>query len=67
MVNTKFLLRTLNFRLCREINLLRGMVVIKHLTDRDEEVKRLSQSVSKIDTKMKQALKEMKKYTGKTV
>ena len=51
-------------RLCREINLLRGMVVIKHLADRDEEVSRLSQMVGKLDTRIKMALKEVRKYTG---
>ena len=54
-------------RLCREMNLLRGMVVIKHLADRDEEVSRLSQMVGKLDAKIKSALKEIRKYTGKQV
>lgn len=53
-------------RLCREINLLRGMVVIKHLADRDEEISRLSQMVGKLDTRIKSALKEVRKYTGIT-
>ena len=51
-------------RLCREINLLRGMVVIKHLADRDDEMSRLSQIVSKLDVRIKNALKELRKYTG---
>ena len=52
------------FRLCREINILRNLVVIKHLTDRDLEINRLSQTVTKLDQKIKQALKEIRKYTG---
>uniref|UniRef100_A0A7M5XFI6 Fibronectin type-III domain-containing protein n=2 Tax=Clytia hemisphaerica TaxID=252671 RepID=A0A7M5XFI6_9CNID len=51
-------------RLCREINLLRGMVVIKHLADRDEEIARLSQMAGKLDMRIKSALKEVRKYTG---
>lgn len=52
------------FRLCREINILRNLVVIKHLADRDSEINRLSQTVTKLDQKIKQALKEIRKYTG---
>jgi len=51
-------------RLCREINVLRNMAVIKHMSDRDQEVARLSQTVGKLDAKIKQALKEVRKYTG---
>ena len=51
-------------RVCREMNLLRGVLVIKDLADRDQEVSRLSQTVVKIDGRIKEALKEMRRFTG---
>jgi len=51
-------------RLCREMNVLRNMVVIKHLADRDNEIARLSKAVSEIDTKIKKSLKDIREYTG---